>query len=59
MHSLGYLDPGSGSMIASVLAAGFAGIAVMFKATGRRMFSVFSPKRRKAADEARATQPES
>jgi hypothetical protein len=50
-------------MIASVLAAGFAGIAVVFKTTGRRMFSVFSPKRRKAANEAAneagATQPES
>jgi hypothetical protein len=59
MHSLGYLDPGSGSMIASVIAAGFAGIIVMFKSTGRRALSVFSPKRRKAMNEARATQPDS
>jgi hypothetical protein len=46
-------------MIASVLAAGFAGIVVVFKTTGRRVFSLFSPKRRKAMNEAKATQPES
>lgn len=57
-HISGYLDPGSTSMVASAIAAGFAGIVVVFKSGGRRIFGLFSPKRRKAAAEARATQPE-
>jgi hypothetical protein len=58
MGIAGYLDPGSGSMIASVVAAGFAGIVVVFKTGGRRVLGLFSPKRRRQAAESRATQPE-
>jgi hypothetical protein len=56
MRIAGYLDPGSGSMIASMVAAGFAGIVVVFKTGGRRMLGLFSPKRRRQATE---SQPES
>jgi hypothetical protein len=52
MHILGYLDPGSGSMIASAIAAGFAGVVVVFKMGARRAVGFVSPKRRKAASEA-------
>jgi hypothetical protein len=55
---LGYLDPGSGSMIASAIAAGFAGIIVVFRTGAHRAIGVFSPKRRRANREARdADQP--
>jgi hypothetical protein len=51
---LGYLDAGSGSMIASAVAAGFAGIAVVFKVGWRRTFGALSPKRRREAAAAKA-----
>ena len=38
----GYLDPASGSMILSVVAAGAAGIAVFFKSFGHRLWSVIA-----------------
>ena len=41
-------------MIASALAAGAAGIAVVFKVGWKRFVSFFSPKRRRALNEARA-----
>jgi hypothetical protein len=41
-------------MIASAIAAGFAGIAVVFKMGFGRVLGVFSPKRRRAAAQARA-----
>lgn len=48
MHILGYLDPGSGSMIASAIAAGFAGVVVVFKMGFRRFAGLFMPSRRHA-----------
>lgn len=36
---IAYLDPASGSMILSVVAAGFAGIAVFFKSFGHRIMA--------------------
>jgi hypothetical protein len=38
----GYLDPASGSMILSVVAAGFAGIVVFFKSFGHRFWSAIA-----------------
>jgi hypothetical protein len=49
---IAYLDANSGSLIASALAAGFAGIAVVFKMGWSRTIGFFSPKKRKAAKEA-------
>ena len=54
MHTIGYLDAGSGSMIASALAAGFGGIVVLFKMNARKVANVVSPKRRKAMAESAA-----
>jgi hypothetical protein len=51
---LAYLDANSGSLIASAIAAGFAGIAVVFKMGWSRTLSFFSPKRRRAAKAAAA-----
>ena len=56
MHILGYLDPGSGSLIASAIAAGFAGFVVLLKVGARRVTGVFSRKRRRAAAETRAAE---
>ncbi|MEL7210243.1 MAG: hypothetical protein AAGK32_18765 [Actinomycetota bacterium] len=39
---LAYLDPASGSMILSVVAAGFAGIVVFFKSFGNRIWSALT-----------------
>jgi hypothetical protein len=49
MHILAYLDPGSGSMIASAIAAGLAGILVVFKMGARRVAGLFMPSRRGTA----------
>ena len=49
---LAYLDANSGSLIASAIAAGFAGIAVVFKLGWSRTIGVLSPKRRRATREA-------
>ena len=46
---LAYLDANSGSLIASAIAAGFAGIAVVFKLGWSRTIGFLSPKRRRAA----------
>ncbi len=51
---IAYLDANSGSMIASAIAAGFAGIAVVFKLGWGRTIGFFSPKHRRAAKEALA-----
>jgi hypothetical protein len=51
---IAYLDANSGSLIASAIAAGFAGIAVVFKMGFSRTLGFFSPKRRRAAKEAAA-----
>jgi hypothetical protein len=56
MRILAYLDAGSGSVIASAIAAGFAGIAVVVKMGWRRTLGALSPKRRRAV--ATETQPE-
>ncbi len=49
MRLVAYLDANSGSLIASAIAAGFAGIAVVFKVGWRRVVAFFSPKARAAA----------
>ncbi len=49
---IAYLDANSGSLIASAIAAGFAGIAVVFKMGWSRTIGFFSPKKRRAAKEA-------
>jgi len=49
-----YLDAQSGSLIASAIAAGFAGIAVVFKVGWRRMVTMASPKARREAKAAAA-----
>ncbi len=51
---LAYLDANSGSLIASAIAAGFAGVAVVFKMGWSRTAGMLSPKRRRAAREAAA-----
>jgi hypothetical protein len=43
-------------MIASAIAAGFAGIAVVVKMGFRRVFGALSPKKRRAMAEARAAE---
>ena len=50
----GYLDAGTGSMIASGIAALGAGIAVVFITFKNSILGVISPKRRRAAAEAKA-----
>ena len=64
MRTLAYLDAGSGSLIASAIVAGFAGIAVVFKTGFGKIGMLFSPKRRREAKEAklaavRASAPQS
>lgn len=53
---IAYLDANSGSLIASAIAAGFAGIAVVFKMGWSRTIGYFSPKKRRAAKEALAAE---
>jgi len=48
MRTVAYLDAGSGSVIASAIAAGFAGVAVVVKMGWRRTLGALSPKRRRA-----------
>jgi hypothetical protein len=55
---VGYLDANSGSMIASAIAAGFAGIAVVFKMGWHRTVGALSPKRRREAAAAKAAAPD-
>jgi hypothetical protein len=51
-----YLDGNSGSMIIGAIAAGFAGIAVVFRVYWRRFVGLFSPKARSEAKAAAAAQ---
>jgi hypothetical protein len=50
---LGYLDAGTGSMIAAAFAGGIAGMGVLLRMYGNRFLGLFSKKRRAAADRAR------
>jgi hypothetical protein len=50
----GYLDAGTGSMIAAAVAGGAAGVAVLARMYGNRLLGIFSRKHRAKADEARA-----
>jgi hypothetical protein len=59
MHVVGYLDPGSTSMIASGIAAAFAGIVLFFKMRARSIAAMLSPKRRRAAKESSLADEES
>jgi hypothetical protein len=54
VRALAYLDAGSGSMIASAIAAGAAGFIMVFKVGFSKIFGVFSPKRRRAIAAAKA-----
>lgn len=55
MGVIAYLDAQSGSLIASAIAAGFAGVAVVFKLGWSRTTGFLSPKRRRAAAAAAET----
>jgi len=48
VQTLGYLDAGTGSLIASVIVGGVAGIAAVFKTFGRNIVAMFSPSKRAA-----------
>jgi hypothetical protein len=50
----GYLDAGTGSMIAAAIAGGAAGIAVLVRMYGYRFLGIFSKKHRARAESARA-----
>ena len=50
VSTLGYLDVGSTSMIASAVAAGFAGIVTFFKVGGRKMLGGLSRKKTTAVE---------
>ena len=50
---LAYLDAGSGSLIASAIVAGFAGVAVVFTTGFRKLGLLVSPKRRRQEREAK------
>lgn len=54
MRVLGYLDAGTGSMIASAVAGVGAGVVVLFLTFKNKILGVVSPKRRQAAAEAKA-----
>jgi hypothetical protein len=49
----GYLDAGTGSMIAAAVAGGAAGIGVLLRMYGNRFLGVFSKKRRVQAEQDR------
>jgi hypothetical protein len=51
---IGYLDAGTGSMIAAALAGGVAGIGVLLRMYGNRILGVFSKKHRERAEQSRA-----
>jgi hypothetical protein len=55
---LAYLDASSGSLIASAIAAGFAGVAVVFKMGWARTAGFLSPKKRREAQAAAANSTE-
>ena len=54
MRALAYIDANSGSLIASAVAAGFAGFVVVFRVGWRRTVGLFSPKARAEAKAAHA-----
>jgi hypothetical protein len=54
MRVLGYIDPGSGSLIVSALVGGVAGIAVIAKMGWHRFIALFSPAKRRRLKEERA-----
>lgn len=54
MGVVGYLDPGSGSMILAAIAGGLAGVAVLLRLYWNRFLGLFSARRRQAAEEARS-----
>ena len=49
----GYLDAGTGSMIAAAVAGGAAGVGVLLRMYGNRFLGVFSKKRRVQAEQDR------
>jgi hypothetical protein len=57
--TLGYLDPGSGSLIASAVVGGLAGAAVAAKQVRHRLTSKFSRKRPEADANPTDAAPES
>lgn len=52
MRTVAYLDAGSGSVIASAIVAGGAGIVVLFKTGWGKLGLLFSPRKRREAREA-------
>jgi hypothetical protein len=50
MPIIGYIDANSGSLIASVVVAGAAGVAVWFKLGWHRATRALLPKRRQKTD---------
>ncbi|HEY7136774.1 MAG TPA: hypothetical protein VIB48_17100 [Acidimicrobiia bacterium] len=58
MRVLAYLDANSGSLIASAIAGGLAGVAVVFKMGRARVAQFFSPKKRREAAAERAAESE-
>ncbi len=48
---LGYLDPGSGSIIVAAIIAGFAGVGVFLKIMWRRMRHPFSGRKQRTPEE--------
>jgi hypothetical protein len=57
--TIGYLDPGSGSLIASAVVGGLAGAAVAAKQVRHRLTSRFSRKRPEAETTPAEAAPES
>jgi hypothetical protein len=56
--SIGYLDPGSGSIIASAVVGGFAAAGVAVKQARHRFASKFSRKQAEADATAENAEPE-
>jgi ammonia channel protein AmtB len=50
MWTLGYLDPGAGSMVVQAIVAGFAGLAVVLRLGWRRMKLRIRPQRAEVQD---------
>ena len=51
---MAYLDANSGSMIASAIAGGAAGLVIVFKLGWRRTLGTLSPKHRRAMKQEQA-----
>lgn len=47
---LGYIDPGTGSILLQALLGGIAGLAVFLKTTGRRLFKRRPPEPAETTD---------